>query len=190
MGESLATKNAIAQALVDLCQEKPFRKITVLDVTKKVGLNRQTFYYHFSDKYDLLRWVYLEGSLKYLLLEELDLTNWEEQALLMLKGIKKNSSFYATTVEADADILMSEFTEIVLKVFIQLFEGIDKENLLSQKDKQFYARFFAYGCSGILIHWIQEGFEESPLEIATQLFRLAKDVEFFAYQLYEREEEE
>jgi len=28
-----------------------------------------------------------------------------------------------------------------------------------------------------------------PLEIATQLFRLAKDVEFFSYQIYQKEEQ-
>ncbi len=36
------------------------------DITKKVGLNRQTFYYHFTDKYDLLRWIYRHDALIYL----------------------------------------------------------------------------------------------------------------------------
>lgn len=49
------TKQAIASALIELCEQKDFRKISVQDITKKVGLNRQTFYYHFTDKYDLLR---------------------------------------------------------------------------------------------------------------------------------------
>ena len=32
---------------------------------QKVGLNRQTFYYHFTDKYDLLRWIYRHDALIY-----------------------------------------------------------------------------------------------------------------------------
>ena len=38
------TKQAIASALIELCEQKDFRKISVQDITKKVGLNRQTFY--------------------------------------------------------------------------------------------------------------------------------------------------
>ena len=34
-----------------------FRKITIQNVTDHCGLNRQTFYYHFKDMYDLLNWI-------------------------------------------------------------------------------------------------------------------------------------
>ncbi|KAF1299120.1 TetR family transcriptional regulator [Enterococcus sp. JM4C] len=190
MSESKQTKKVIGEALVAFCEEKSFKKISVQDLTKKVGLNRQTFYYHFSDKYDLLRWVYLEDSLCYLKSESLSLENWEEQALKMLKAMKEKGPFYHNTVREDPEILVNEFSEITQKLFISLFNQMDEEKQLSEKDKYFYARFFSYGCSGVLINWILESYEESPLEIATQLFRLAQDVEFFSYQLYSKNEVE
>lgn len=55
MSESLITKKAIAQALKNLCRDKAFDKISIADITTACGLNRQTFYYHFQDKYELLR---------------------------------------------------------------------------------------------------------------------------------------
>ena len=33
--------------------EKPFDKISVIDICEGCGMNRKSFYYHFKDKYDL-----------------------------------------------------------------------------------------------------------------------------------------
>ncbi|HAH77931.1 MAG TPA: dihydroxyacetone kinase transcriptional activator DhaS, partial [Ruminococcaceae bacterium] len=52
------TKAKLADSLKDLMKKTPFRKITIQNVTDHCGLNRQTFYYHFKDMYDLLRWIY------------------------------------------------------------------------------------------------------------------------------------
>ena len=51
------TKDAIAKALTDLLQERPIEKITIKDITDRCGISRQTFYYHFSDIYDLMEWT-------------------------------------------------------------------------------------------------------------------------------------
>lgn len=32
-------------------------KITINDITEKCGINRQTFYYHFHDIYELIEWI-------------------------------------------------------------------------------------------------------------------------------------
>ncbi len=41
---------------------KPMDKITVKDLVEICGVNRQTFYYHFDDVYDLLEWVFEEDA--------------------------------------------------------------------------------------------------------------------------------
>jgi len=189
MSESQITKKAISAALIELCGRKLFSKISVQDITKEVGLNRQTFYYHFTDKQDLLRWIYTHDALIYLDSPDVSIDNWEEQALKMLKAIQSKSDFYYNTVSSDSDILRACFSTTTNKLFINLFDQMDKENQLLPEDKIFYARFFSYGCSGVLIDWILGGYKESPLEIATQLFRLAKDTEFFSYRLYAQENE-
>lgn len=98
MGEASHTKQMIKKVLVSLCETQPFRKISVQQIAQEAGINRQTFYYHFTDKYDLLRWVYYEDSLHYLKTESLSLDNWEEQALLMLKAIAENKQFYSSKI--------------------------------------------------------------------------------------------
>lgn len=188
MAKGIITKQTIANAMLEMCKEVPFSKITVQKITAVVGINRQTFYYHFSDKYALLRWFYHADSLSFLESSEVSLDNWEEQALKMLKAMKNKAAFYKNTVTSDPTILLNEFSQIIRKLFINLFENVDEDKELSEEDKKFYSRFFSYGCSGVLIDWILEDFKDSPLTIASQLFRMAKDTEFFSYRLYAQEQ--
>ena len=59
-------EKAIAEGLKELCHHKDFNKISVRDITEQCGLNRQTFYYHFQDKYELLDWIYYQEGFVYL----------------------------------------------------------------------------------------------------------------------------
>lgn len=56
-----STKKALAAALKKMMEVKPIDKITVKDLVEICGVNRQTFYYHFDDVYDLLEWVVRGG---------------------------------------------------------------------------------------------------------------------------------
>lgn len=183
------TKKSLVQALIQLSQAKPFDKITVQDITKQAQLNRQTFYYHFKDKTDLLRFAYYECGMAYLTSDKLSLDNWEEAVLLMLKTMKDNHAFYLQTVTADPEVLSQEFTELAKGLFVRLFDDVAQEITLTTADKEFYARFLAHGCAGILIDWLKTGTIEPPITIAAQLFQFAKDIEFFAYRLYQRNRE-
>ncbi|WP_159722353.1 TetR/AcrR family transcriptional regulator [Enterococcus sp. CSURQ0835] len=183
------TKKSLVQALIQLSQAKPFDKITVQDITKQAQLNRQTFYYHFKDKTDLLRFAYYECGMAYLTSDKLSLDNWEEAALLMLKTMKDNHAFYLQTVTADPEVLSQEFTKLAKGLFVRLLDDVAQEITLTTADKEFYARFLAHGCAGILIDWLKNGTIEPPITIAAQLFQFAKDIEFFAYRLYQRNRE-
>ena len=46
------TKKALATSLKKLLSKKELSKITITNITKDCGVNRQTFYYHFKDVYD------------------------------------------------------------------------------------------------------------------------------------------
>ena len=52
---SVTTKKALAMSLKSLLEKKTLDKITVKDIVSGCSLNRQTFYYHFHDTYDLLQ---------------------------------------------------------------------------------------------------------------------------------------
>ena len=53
----LRTQREIQQALADLLLKKTFSKITVTDIVNKALINRNTFYLHYRDKYDLVEQI-------------------------------------------------------------------------------------------------------------------------------------
>lgn len=50
------TKEELAQALKRVVCRKSFSKTTITDITRELGMSRENFYYHFHDKYELLKW--------------------------------------------------------------------------------------------------------------------------------------
>lgn len=55
---TLNTKLLIAQALVELCETKSLKRVSISDIVDHTGKNRKTFYYHFEDKNDLIIWKF------------------------------------------------------------------------------------------------------------------------------------
>ena len=51
---SQLTKKAIMKCTLELAEKKSLKKITVKDIADECGITRSTFYYHFSDIYDVL----------------------------------------------------------------------------------------------------------------------------------------
>lgn len=51
------TKWALAVAFGDLLEKHSIEKITIQDIVDQGGFNRQTFYYHFRDIFDMMGWL-------------------------------------------------------------------------------------------------------------------------------------
>ncbi|GKV70502.1 TetR family transcriptional regulator [Sporosarcina sp. NCCP-2716] len=179
MTSSLHTKTILSRALIRHCSRKSFDKVSITDLTEECGLTRQAFYYHFADKQELLEWTYQVDVFTYLM-HNISLDNWNTQVLHMLQGIKEKDRFYYHTTSSDQSIIAACFLSVTEKLFHKLFEKLDDQGLVSQKDQNFYARFFSYGCCGILVDWILTGFKESEEDIAGQLNRIMVDIRFFS----------
>lgn len=48
------TRGLLEDAFMEAVAEKGFQSVSVKDITERAGVNRATFYAHFSDKYELL----------------------------------------------------------------------------------------------------------------------------------------
>lgn len=58
MKDSNITKIDFGRALKELMLEKEFEKIRVHNICEKCKWGRNSFYYHFKDKYDLINWIF------------------------------------------------------------------------------------------------------------------------------------
>ena len=57
MPDSTITKKALAQALKELTREMPIEKINVAFICQRCGMKRQSFYYHFASKDELMEYL-------------------------------------------------------------------------------------------------------------------------------------
>lgn len=55
---AIDVKALLADALLELCEQKPLSKISVSDILAHCGVSRQAFYNHFHDKQDLIQYIY------------------------------------------------------------------------------------------------------------------------------------
>ena len=75
---SLQTKKKLAQSLKKAMEKKPLSKVTVSELIKDCNINRNTFYYHFSDIYDLLKWMFEQDAIE--VIKKIDLLVDAEEA--------------------------------------------------------------------------------------------------------------
>lgn len=188
MSESLITKKALAQGFKDLMKEKVFEKITISDITAICGLNRQTFYYHFQDKYELLNWIYYNEVIS-ALSDNLDFNNWDTKLLDMLTKMAEESYFYTKALKVSN---LYEFQNYLFEVAFELFcDIIDKVSLnkkMNDSDKTFIAKFYSYGTVGLIVDWAQHGMKEPPEDVTIHVKNLVQDSKSFAVSRYLSEE--
>ena len=90
------TKKALAQALKELLSKKELSKITIKNITDYCGVNRQTFYYHFKDVYDLIEWIYTSEVIDEIKDDD-TYESWQQGFLFIFNYILKNKNFVLNT---------------------------------------------------------------------------------------------
>lgn len=184
MSSSKLTKKAIAAELKDLCRKKSFDKISISDITEQCGLNRQTFYYHFEDKYELLNWIYLNEVFTEFI-EDINLDNWDQHLQKMMEQMTDEKSFYLNTVTCDPKNFMGFIYKISHSLFIEAISILDQKGRVDQEKRDFYASFYSHGSCGILLDWVNHNMKESPKQIAAMLKFLAEDSKRLGFKLLE-----
>lgn len=149
MADSNITKKALANALKELMEEMPFKKISVSDICEKCAMNRKSFYYHFRDKYDLVNWIF--DTEFFALLQERDPGKRWEFVEKACQYFYDNRSFYCKVLNVRGQDCFSEhFREFMHPL---LRERI-KEIVGSNSIPDMYVTFFADGIACAFERWL------------------------------------
>lgn len=172
---SVDTKELISRSFKNLMEKKSFDKITISDISNEANVNRQTFYYHFHDKYELLNTVFYNDVIVELI-DGFSIDNWVEKFLTMLNTIKSNSKFYKNALHTSYG---GEFRTYLLnltqKLIYDLIGTLAEEHSIDDVDRSYVAKFFAYGITGTIIDWITSGMKDSPEFITKHLKDVIED---------------
>ena len=183
MACSVKTKKKMAQALKVLMEEAPFEKITVSDITDKCGIHRQTFYYHFNDRYELLDWM-IYTELVEPFVDGFSLDNMYEKFFNMLTTMYTDKRFYKKAIKISTADLSTYINSIAKDEFIDVIKSLGKStNIIKteQTDDEIIAEFFGYGISGVVLNWAQRGMKESPREMTDKIQDLVEICKQISY---------
>lgn len=159
------TKKAIASSLKKLLAEKTLDKITVIDITNDCEVNRQTFYYHFKDIYDLVEWIYTSEASR-ALGNKKTYDTWQQGFNEIFKYVYENNNFVINTYhslnrEHLENFLYNETYTLLIGVIEEKASGIP----VREDDKAFIANFYKYAFVGLMLEWISKGMRENPSSI-------------------------
>ena len=163
------TKKALATSLKKLLSKKELSKITISNITNDCGVNRQTFYYHFKDVYDLLEWIYLNE-----VIQSMDgkdtYDTWQQGFLSIFEYILDNKEFVKNTYNSISREFFLKFIYNQTKgLLMNIIEEKSKKLNVKEEDKEFIANFYKYGFVGIVQDWIESGMKENPNNIIDKL---------------------
>ncbi|MGI6527504.1 MAG: TetR/AcrR family transcriptional regulator C-terminal domain-containing protein [Caldicoprobacterales bacterium] len=155
-------KETLANSLIELSYTKPIKKITIKDIVDNCNTGRQTFYNHFSDKFDLINWIYKKNAEKVLAIFK-ENKNWYECLRLVYCVFVKEKQFFTKIV--DLDEFVDFFYKHTRNYYIDsIISRFGKEELT---DELLYSiEFNSYGEVHMCIKWIKEGMKRSPEEMA------------------------
>ncbi len=167
----MKTEVRLGEALKKLMSKESLDTITVKRLSELCKINRQTFYYHFRDIYDLLTWVYLNESIK-----ELEIARDFKDALqVAFDYIKKNTSFVKGTLDSAGHDLFFDFIYSAIYRFEMNFASrLDAKSQLSSEEKRFVAAYFASSATSMIVKWAESDMKEDSGLIINRLSSLQR----------------
>lgn len=153
---SLNTKKLFAEALKEIVVQKSFSKVTVSELIRACNVNRKTFYYHFTDVYDLLKWTLEQEAID--VVKKFDLiVDYEEVILFAMDYIEKNDVFlnniyYSVGRDELKRFFYTDFIEITTSIIKQI-ETINRVTL-PKEFEMFLSSFYTEAIAGTLLEWI------------------------------------
>ena len=168
------TKAMLAESMKQLMQKMPLEKISVGDIIEHAQIGRNTFYYHFQDKYDLVIWVF-QTETAALLSADPAASDWCETVDRLVDYLCQNREFYCNALAYDGQNSLQEH-------LYQLFKARAKQQILARQtesgaalrpqDPDLGAAFFASALQGQLVRWVKRGMHPSPASYRESVARV------------------
>ena len=163
------TRQAIMYSLLKLLQEKSIDKITVKDICELCEINRNTFYYYYSDIYQVLEELLkfeTEKSLK----EDQKYESFYEDFLKRYHLIiEYKKAVYNLYNSKNRDLILKYFQDIT-EDFVEkyVYKEVKGKKLLPE-DVKFIIAFYSSSMIGNIFRWMRKGMQEKQEQLIYKL---------------------
>lgn len=164
------TKQQLAAALKTLMERKPLDKITISELTALCKIRRQSFYYHFEDIFDLVRWMFENEAISLLKQQEGALL-WKEGLLQLFRYLEENRAVCLCALKSMGREHIRRFFEadiyaIIHRTIEQLSEQIGvRSRLDSFVDVELLTHFYVVALAALLESWLLGQIERTPEQL-------------------------
>ncbi|MGI5977960.1 MAG: TetR/AcrR family transcriptional regulator [Oscillospiraceae bacterium] len=157
-------KDAIIVSFKELLSKQSIDKITVKDICANCGVNRQTFYYYFTDIMDIFKYVIFK-ELTADIAQNRTMDTWEGGFLATLNYLRANAKLilhvYNSNYWQEAYVFFCSFSNKLLGDVVE--ECIERSGKgLSDKNRDFIVNFYRNVFDGLMIDWFSDGMEDEP----------------------------
>ncbi len=172
------TKKQIYYTFIDLLEKKPFDRITVKDIVEACEINRNTFYYYYSDIYDLLEEVFMK-ELNELSEAHKQGRSWAE-AFIKIANVAYSHKKVINNICASRsyDYLETYMYKACKMIAVDAVQNQAQGMLVPEEDIEFIASFYEYAYFGIISEWFRTGMREDPLKLGTQIWLVVDHMKY------------
>ena len=160
------TKKAIARATQELLREKPLNKITVKEITDNCDLTRNSFYYHFSDIYDVVNWIF-EDEVESFVEQYVDEQNFDEGILKGIQFLYDNKDMlqhiYRTLQHENVDRYIGRMID---NIIMKLINSMDMDGEYDEETRKVTALFYRSALVGVIQQWLSNDMTTPPEPVA------------------------
>lgn len=167
------TDEAIVRAAFEtmLMGGKQISRITVREICEKAGINRSTFYAHYTDVFDLFERV--ELHMAEMCSERIaNSGSFRDILCRMFEFILEYKDFYQIYFSEINKV--SHLMEMMVMPFSSQISEITSENMGFgvEAEASYHFRFFSAGMSAVMAYWLERNCQESPAEIVDIVMRV------------------
>lgn len=178
---AVRTRTLLKEALLTLMTDKNIDQIRIKEITEKAGVNRVTYYDHFSTKEELLTELIDDVLLEYAdIIESMPVISKSKRApieymktiRLSVGHIKKHHIFYSlmlltSGVPNFSNRLHDQMSES-LHQFMHRVEQIDPD-----LEIELLVSWIVGGAIGMYKYWLNNGMRQSEEELSRQMLKIA-----------------
>ena len=159
------TQNALLEALEELIKTKKLSCISITELCTQAGINRNTFYYHYNNIYELLdeNKQIMISELNEILVPNRGISN-RETLINLCKCIKRHPKFLSILISPNCDL--DYFNDIFTLASDRTGEIIEKKKEIKSPRDFMICYYCNAGCNAVIQYWIRNGMQESTEEIA------------------------
>ena len=167
------TQIALLLALEELLKTKKLSNITITELCNKAKINRNTFYYHYNNIFELME------EYKNVMIDDMsqvlaESNTHSKQCLINLcKSIKRYPNFLAILLSPNCDL---GFFNDIFDFAIKITSEFTAKPAAELTTRELYTCYYSNaGTNEVIRRWLVNGMKESPEEIADIIWNASKN---------------